>query len=187
MVAVPAPKIIFRCDDVSANTDMKTLHEMFMLTLDSFNCEFWSVVSMFSSETSDGAVYPGAPFKDYPRSFFYSVDKLSSRVFYPGKVVSHGLLHLDHSQLQFDAQEMSIVTSCNYLNADTFVPPFNRYNEATEAVCRMNNIRLVKFQEGWRCLDREDFDPNHKLWYFHPWKFTIESFRKKLNVICKEA
>lgn len=172
--------VIIRCDDVSPNTNMNELNRMYLAALEA-GCEFWSVVSIFGKHTDDGSVYPDAPFKDRAREFFYDVDRLTPRLFYPGRVVSHGLLHVDHSQLQFDAQEMSIVTSCNYLGADTFVPPFNRYNDATAAVCRMNKINLVRYEEGWRCLDREDFDPTHKLWYFHPWRFNSESFRDKLN------
>lgn len=187
MVAVHTPKITFRCDDVSPNTNMADLHQMYLFLKENFNCEFWSVVSMFGRSSEDGSVYPGVPFKGQSRDFFYDVDRVNSRLFYPGEVVSHGLVHADHSTLQFDAQEMSIMTSCNYLKTKTFVPPFNRYNETTEAVCRMNNIKLVKFQEGWRCLDREDFDPLHTLWYFHPWKFTFESFKEKLNVVLEKG
>lgn len=181
MVAVSSEKIIFRCDDVSPNTDMFELNRIYLYLNETFNCEFWSVVSMLGKRTDEGSVYPGAPFKEKERDFFYDVNSLISRISYPGTVVSHGLLHMDHSKLQFDAQEMSIVTSCNFLGANTFVPPFNRYNETTEAVCRINGINLVKYGEGWKCLDREDFDPSHKLWYFHPWRFNLESFKEKLS------
>lgn len=149
--------------------------------------EFWSVVSLLSQKNFEGSVYPGAPFKNRERDFFYTVDTFNAGFYWPGKTVSHGLIHADHSALQYDAQEMSIMTSCRYLGSDTFVPPFNRYNETTEAVCRVNKINLIRYEDGWRNLDHEDFDPSHRLWYFHPWRHTPESFKEKLNNLVKQG
>ena len=173
---------IFRADDVGANTDMEKLFRMYEHIQKEFGCTFWSAVSLFSKRTNDGSVYPGAPFKNNPHDFFYNVDLFSFKNAYPGKVVSHGLIHADHSKLQYDAQEMSIVASCNFLKTSTFVPPFNKFNGTTEAVCRINKIELVKFHDGWKSLDVEDFDPSHKFWYFHPWRFSLQAFKDKLNV-----
>ena len=175
-------RIIFRCDDVNPNTDLVELGKMYSYITENFDSEFWSVVSLFGRESGEGSVYPGVPFKDKDNGFFYDVNSFISKACYYGKVVSHGLLHADHSRLQFDAQEMSIVASCRYLGTDVFVPPFNRYNSSTESVCNMNGIRLVKYTEGWRCLDHEKFDPNHKLWYFHPWRFNLKTLMEKLSL-----
>lgn len=175
-------KMIFRIDDVSPNTDLFALSEIQGEIMDRFpDAEIWNGFNVFGKSSLDGAVYPGAPFKDREMGFFYDVDSVRTIPHLIGKTVSHGLLHADHSRLQYDAQEMSIVTSCKYIGTDIFIPPFNRYNEATEAVCRINGIKLVRIEDGWRNLDHNDFDPSHSLWYFHPWRYTVKSFKEKLD------
>jgi len=178
--------MIFRIDDVTSNTNffdlraiVKKIHEMFYANV-------WACITPFSSPSPEGAVYPNPPFKLMGKSNFYNVrqffDPTRQKI---GDVtkVSHGLIHADHSSLQFDAQEMSIATSCKFIGANTFVPPFNKWNQTTEAVCRQHNIRLVKSEEeGWRSLEHEPFDPSHDLWYFHPWRFDKESFSDALSL-----
>jgi hypothetical protein len=162
---------------------MSEVWAMYYYLLESgIDFEFWSVVSPISKENDNGSVYPDPPFKHRDRNFFYESDRVFIPSPVPGTMVSHGLLHCDHSQLQFDAQEMSIVTSCNLLKTNIFVPPFNRYNDTTEAVCRINNIDLVRYEEGWRNMDKEPFDPAHKLWYFHPWRVDHELFEAAIDL-----
>lgn len=176
-------KYIFRCDDVSSNTNTGQLLEMYEILEDAgIDFEFWSVVSILSKGNNNGSVYPNPPFKHKDRNFFYECDDMFKPSVLPGRVVSHGLLHCDHGLLQYDAQEMSIVTSCNILNTNIFVPPFNRYNDITQNVCRINKIDLVQYNEGWRNLDNQPFDPAHKLWYFHPWRTTPEIFEAAIDV-----
>ena len=88
-------------------------------------------------------------------------------------------MHIDHSKLDKSAQTMSIVTSCRYLGVDTFVPPFNKYNDDTVVVCMENGIRLVT-RSHWKGLEYNDFTPDHKKWYFHPWRYTDESFEEAI-------
>lgn len=180
--------MIFRIDDVSQNTDMIELYEIVKIIMDKFpGSEIWYCVNPISRTSFDGAVYPGAPFKDRDKLFFYNVNSTFSdermwKLRTSGRIVSHGLLHSDHSKLQFDAQEMSIVSSCNLLGTMVFVPPFNRWNATTESVCRINGIRLVKSEdEGWLSLDHSSFDMSHDLYYFHPWRWNAVSFKEKIN------
>lgn len=146
-----------------------------------FVCEIWAGVSFFSLQASEGSVYPNPPFKSNSRETFYNVNQYLNTVrlnLPKTKLVSHGLFHVDHADLQYDAQEMSIVSSCNLLGCDVFIPPFNRFNQTTESVCKHHLINLVKsYEEGWRSLEYEEFDLNHNLWYFHPWRFSVESFK----------
>ena len=174
--------IIFRCDDVSFNTNPQKLEWFYNFLKSRYpDCAFWSCVTLFAKRNTDGSVYPDAPFKDNPIEFFYNVDSVVSKPKAPGMIVSHGLLHVDHSELSEETQEMSILTSCNYLKTSIFVPPFNRWNAATERVCLNNNISLIKFEEGWKSLEYNNFDPKHKLWYFHPWSWTMGEFEMMIH------
>lgn len=175
-------KLIFRNDDINPNTNFYRLGKMYLAILSVFpEAEIWSCVTLFGKTNKDGSVYPGVPFKDNPLKWFYDVDDVMpyyDEIF--GKLVSHGLLHADHSELTKDAQEMSIVTSCKFLKTNTFVPPFNRYNLATVDVCKDNNIKLVTNQ-GWKNFEYEKFDVTQKKWYFHSWRWTPDSLKKLLD------
>lgn len=141
-----------------------------------------------TKKNDSGAVYPNPPFKDKALRFFLDVDQIGAPTLPEGdyKVVSHGLIHSDHSIMAIEAQEISIVTSCNILNTNIFVPPFNRYNEMTEQICALHNIELVKMEsdfESWRNFDLQEFDEHSGLWYLHPWRYkTIEDFKNKFTV-----
>jgi hypothetical protein len=172
--------VIFRDDDVSANTSPGHLQDIYNIINDfPGEHQILSAVSIFSRHTDDGAVYPSAPFKDKPVPWFYDVDQCVGNLTITN-VAAHGLFHVDHTKITRDAQEMSILASCNYLETRTFVPPFNRWNEDTQDICKENNISLVGPGEKWLSLEFNDFDPNHKLWYFHSWRYTAEEFRDVL-------
>jgi len=196
-------KIILRDDDVSANTNKTALLEMYAIFRRRFSdTEFWYATSPLSKKITEtfapNSVYPDPPFKHRERSFFYDVDNLGSivtnldgqvAVYFSGrylkldnsKVVSHGLLHMDHSQLDRDAQEMSIITSCRLLDTDTFVPPFNKFNGTTKEICDDHGIQLIEYEGGWKSLEFNDFNPDHKLWYYHSWRWTPETFKEKID------
>jgi hypothetical protein len=93
---------------------------------------------------------------------------------------SHGLVHVDHRLMNFEAQELSIVTSCSLAKCRLFIPPFNKWNLDTLKVCEKHDLELVKFEDGWKCIEYNDFDKSHGLWYCHHREFTIESFKKCL-------
>lgn len=183
--------MIFRIDDVNPNTDMKQLElivsEMFLMK------DFEKVilgVTVLAKENTDQAVYPSPPFKDQPLSFFYKTDRLMNvmllRPFNHCEIASHGLIHSDHSQMSKEAQELSILTSCGVLNAKTFIPPFNKYNSDTEKICTDNQINLIRKEDGFRSLDKEvfvndNYNPAHRYWYMHPWRWTVDKFREKVS------
>lgn len=178
--------LIFRNDDLSPNSNINQIRQISQILLQKYHCEIWQSVSFFAKGTYSGSVYPGAPFKDQPKKFFYDINKFLPNIHHlrnkmlPCKLVSHGLIHTDHSQLSWDAQEMSILTSCNLIETDIFVAPFGKWNEDTKAICEDNNIMLVG-QEGWKSLEHNEFDPNHKQWYFHAWRFMTDEFARKIN------
>ncbi len=164
-------KLIIRNDDVSPCTgNCKKVYEEIKSVLP--DCEIWSCVNVISKGNRDGSVYPFPPFKNRPVDWFYNIDLMeySRKSDNCDVIASHGLFHLDHSQIHYDAQLMSILSSCRYLETDIFVPPFNRYNEDTVEICRKYNISLIKPSE-WRSLETHSFDSNHKKWYFHSWRY----------------
>lgn len=180
--------IIFRNDDVSPNTDLASLEEMYLGIFSMFpDAEIWSCVTIFAKHNESGSVYPNPPFKNQPRGFFYDVDQLSAAFQFPGsKVVSHGLWHIDHSKASYELQEASILTSCKLLDTKIFVPPFNAWNPDTDLICARNDIQLIKYEEGWKSLEHNQFDSDHSLWYLHSWRYTPESLMGKLSGYCQK-
>lgn len=173
--------MIFRNDDVCPNTNLVKLEELYNMIRKVYpEAKIISGVTLFGKSCKEETVYPNAPFKDRDVNWFYDVDRMMKVTQYiPGEIASHGLFHIDHTKVSKDTQEMSIVTSCNYLQTKMFIPPFNRYNEDTIDVCRENDIEILCGGQ-WTSLDFNFFDPSFDKWYFHSWKFTPERLMKKL-------
>jgi hypothetical protein len=183
--------IVIRNDDVNPNTDIFQLQTIYNIIKQAVpGVEIWTAFSMISADKSDpNHLYPAKdlPIKEQPIEYFYkNVGKVElpiKSVNYE-KMVSHGLLHIDHKYMPFELQEMSIVTSCFLLKTMTFVPPFSEYDNNTESVCDKYGIKLVK-RDGWKSLDYNDFNPDQKLWYFHSWRYTPEKLREKFAHACE--
>jgi hypothetical protein len=99
------------------------------------------------------------------------------------QLASHGLVHVDHRFLSYDAQEFSILTSCSLINTKIYIPPFNKWNKDTENICHNNTIKLIKFEDGWKCCEYNQFDKNHNLWYLHPSNIPPQEFEKWIRQI----
>ena len=172
----PTETKIFRFDDICLNSDMEQARSMTITLRNYFaNCVVIWVVSLLSTEESNQRVFP-------PIWKAYSDHKVFFRVKQMGipdipqnmniKIASHGLVHVDHRLLTKEAQEMSILVSCSLLNTDQYVPPFNKWNADTEAICDRENINLIRFEDGWRNMKFEKRDVNHQKWYLHHREFT---------------
>lgn len=178
----------FRIDDVNPNTNFSDLH-LQLVDLRERGHSVILGINLFAMLNNDGSVYPNPPFKDKDASYFYGVDRMLDRydIVKIGardyELASHGLIHTDHSKLSRDAQEMSIATSCNYLSANKFIPPFNFYNEDTVRICEEYDVELVRNTEEitWNSLETQDFDPNKSHWYYHPWRLNYHQFMDKFN------
>lgn len=171
--------MIFRNDDINPNVRLEIVDRYYDIIHSLFpSAEIISCVTLFGVGNYRGAIYPQVPFKDKPLDFFYNVDTCIREIHtYPNtQIASHGLFHVDSTKLDYQAQEMNIVGSCNFLKTRIFVPPFNRYNSITEEICEKNGIMLVK-PDSWKSLEYEDFNMEHKNWYFHSWKMTPEKLR----------
>jgi hypothetical protein len=97
------------------------------------------------------------------------------------KLASHGLIHIDHRLLNYETQELSIIVSCSLLATYLYVPPFNKWDEDTIDICDENCIELIKFEDGWKCLEYEPFTEKHDKWYLHPREISIDNFRKMIQ------
>lgn len=176
--------VIFRNDDVSSTSDFCKLVNMYRLIHKYYpEAEIWSCVNLFAKSNERGSVYPDLPLKEKPKIYFYDVDSSWANIDTEllecknHKVVSHGILHTNHAQMSGDAQEFSIVTSCNYLKTKLFCAPYSGFNQATLDICNKHGIKFIDPKE-WKSLESEPFDPSHEKWFFHSWRFTLEEFEK---------
>lgn len=172
-------KLIFRNDDVNPNTRQNDLSEAYATIHRIFpQAEIWSAVTVFSDFNQNGSVYKEVPFKDKDVNWFYKNTQaavINHRVSDYFKVASHGLFHIDHSQVSRETQEMSILGSCAYLNTKIFVPPFNRWNQDTLDICFDNDIEINA--DGWLSMEHNPFDIEHKMWYMHSWRWTAPKLK----------
>lgn len=97
------------------------------------------------------------------------------------ELAGHGIVHVDHRLLGKEAQEMSILLSCNLIGAKTFIPPFNKWNKHTEEVCEEHGIDLIKFEDGWKHLVYEKVSNDFDRYYFHTHDFSYEEFQSKIQ------
>lgn len=180
-------KLIVRIDDVSPNTDMDDLAKQLDLWIGIGNVAFIVGINVISRSNETFSVYPSPPFKKNERPFFYDVDqiKLPDLARLPlasDEIASHGLVHVDHSLLSYDAQELSILTSCNLLSSSKFIPPFNMFNPDTEAICGKYGIEIIRNTDDvkWRSLETHSFDPSYSHWYYHPFRINADSLKDRL-------
>jgi hypothetical protein len=173
----------FRFDDISRNTDEKTLYGITSHLLNKGHDVIWAVsVLTHASEKDTGRVFPESikALSDYRE--FYKVDRAELiETVLDVTYASHGLIHVDHRLLSREAQEMSILVSCSLSNAVMFVPPFNKWNEDTEEICKRNDIHLVKYEDGWKSCEHNKFTDEQYLWYLHPQLWSVSSFKKWLR------
>ncbi len=187
--------MIFRFDDICANTDMAKANAMGRILRTRYpNCEIWFCISplvhdMSGAQSSDKErIFPRIlnAYSDFRN--FYQVTRCALPDIIPEvSRASHGLIHVDHRLLTKESQEMSILVSCALARSSIFVPPFNKWNQDTADICQEHDIRLARFEDGWLCMEYNSFDPEHELWYLHSREFTIESFEEKLARIPEVA
>lgn len=168
--------MIFRFDDISTNSDNKNEHALtdHLLTRFPNATIIWGVNAL---------TFKNCGQRTYPKRFnamsdpriFYTADNAGIPPIHPRvKRAGHGLWHIDHRLLTPDVQEASILTSCSLVDAKIFIPPFNKWNEATEMICHENRIELIKFEDGWRGMEHEAWNSEHALWYLHARFWDLE-------------
>lgn len=183
--------MIFRIDDVNPNTDFKDFRTQLSFLRAKFNARFIVGINILSKKNSTESVYPDPPFRSRERHFFYDVDQIIDmneiKNLYLDKdeICSHGLFHIDHAKLSRDAQEISILGSCNFLGAKKFIPPFNQFNQDTVDICERNGIEFVNNggEIEWKSLESLPFDEKHKYWYYHPFRINHKTLEEKLSTV----
>lgn len=186
--------MIFRIDDISMNTDMAHLRAI-VAAIDFAWPSSTIMLAVSPLVHRMGLEPPADRERAFPRIMsamsdhrgFFRVNHLGLPHLSDGLTphrspkntiaASHGLWHVDHRLLSRDVQEASIVTSCSLVGAATFVPPFNKWNRDTEAVCREHSVELVKFEDGWRHVKYNAFDPRHERYYLHTHDVSAEWMR----------
>jgi len=171
---------IFRFDDICLNSNIQQAATMSKALKSHFpNCVIMWVISLLSTpeDNLSQRVFPSIwkAYSDY--KVFFQVKQMGIPNV-PGnmgiQIASHGLVHVDHRLLTKEAQEMSILVSCSLLHTDKYVPPFNKWNSDTEAICDEANINLIKFEDGWLNMKFETDKPRHQKWYLHHREFTMD-------------
>lgn len=176
--------MIFRFDDISINTDMAHAQELLMRIWERFpQAEIIYCISPMvfdlsahSDSKTRQRVFPKIlnAYSDFRR--YYEVSHVGIPHI-PDTITkaSHGLIHVDHRLLSKEAQELSILSSCSLARANIFCPPFNKWNTFTEHICIEHGIDLIKFEDGWRCVEYEPYDPDVSRWYLHSREVTVEA------------
>jgi hypothetical protein len=85
----------------------------------------------------------------------------------------HGIAHVDHRLLGRKSQELSILMSCSLARASVFIPPYNKYDKNTEAICTANGIELIRFEDGWLHSLYNRYRQEQERWYCHPYDVTV--------------
>jgi hypothetical protein len=183
-------KRIFRFDDICINSDLQHANNIAFQILEKhpgaevLYCISPCVSDMSNSEDAitSQRIFPKIYNAYSDHRIFYKLDKIGIPEI-PDCITpaSHGLVHVDHRLLEFAAQEMSILVSCSLAKSKIFVPPFNKWDQNTESICREHDIELVKFEDGWLCCEYNEYNPEHNLWYLHHREFTTEQFKKWLK------
>ena len=173
-------KMTFRFDDVCINADLALIEQMSEYLLEKFDCQVIHAISplVHSDEKETQRVFPKMwnAFSDY--KVHYNLDTAHIPYLLSDVIIaSHGLVHVDHRLLTKEAQEMSILLSCSLTSAAVFVPPFNKWNKDTEDICFDNDIKLIKFEDGWKSMEFNKFNEDQQLWYLHAREWTMESFK----------
>lgn len=188
----------FRIDDVSVNTDPEKLAKMievlnkeypdstFLLGVSPLVCD----MSEYDGDKRAERIFPSIFNAHSDHRVFYAVKKcgipevVHSLIKIYGNSIQfagHGIVHVDHRLLTKEVQELSIMVSCNLIGAKTYIPPFNKWNHATEEICDEHRIRLIKFEDGWRHIQYESIVENYDKYYFHTHDFDLSTFIEKVK------
>ncbi len=169
--------MIFRNDDVNPNSNLEDIKRMYAIIRKYYpEAEIYSCVTILGdSSTRDGSAYPHLSHKDIDFPYVDAMFDLS-RLGELENIVSHGLWHLDHKHVSDDLQEHSIRSSCTILNTKTFIPPFWRWNDVTEKICKKHGIKLW-VKEDWVNIDSKPITGDGT-YLFHSWKHTPENFEE---------
>lgn len=188
--------IVFRIDDISVNTSEKRLRSQINTLLSQFpeaNVMLGVSPLVFDMSEAKGLIteriFPKILNAYSDHRLYYKASRLGipdylAELCMDHRVIkaSHGLIHVDHRLMERGAQELSILTSCSLADSKIFIPPFNKWNSDTEAICNDAGVELIKFEDGWRHLGYNKIDSRlTKKYYYHTHDFTDEGFLEAIK------
>jgi|SRR5688572_17727674 len=174
----------FRFDDVCINANIGHINAIASFMLERVpDAQILFGISPLVHDHCGERVFPEVlnAYSDFRKFFAVSRAGIPSNLHPQAVLAGHGLFHLDHRLIGYEAQEMSILASCALVGAKRFIPPFNKYNKFTEEICKDNGIELVRFEEGWKSAEFNKFDKYHDKWYLHARCWTLEEFVQWFN------
>jgi hypothetical protein len=179
---------IFRFDDVSINSNIDTHFQITDFLLGQGFKVMWGISPLVHDMSNEGSqvakerVFPEIINAYSDNRKHYNVKRAGIPMIHSGVMIAgHGLIHCDHRFLNYQAQEMSILISCNLVGARMFIPPFNKWNKDTEEICEEHHISLIKFEEGWKSMEFNDYSPSFNFWYLHARAWTLEGVKNWLS------
>lgn len=176
--------MIFRFDDVCINSDMELHNRMTDFLLKKFKCEVIWAVSVGVIGKEGQRVFPKAYNAVSDHKHFYYLDKVGvPKLRKDITIATHGLFHVDHRLLTKEVQEVSIITSVSLIETyhngvSTFVPPFNKWNQDTVSICSENNFTLIKYEDDWKSMEYNTYNPSKEKYYLHAREWTFDKFKK---------
>lgn len=176
--------IVWRFDDVCSKSDMVNTYAITDLIMERYpDSRIIYAISPLMAGNEGERIFPKVwnAYSDFRKHYnvdFAGIPTINRRGV---EKASHGLIHQDHRLLDYSAQEMSILISCSLIGTKIFVPPFNKWNEQTDNICKRHEIELIKFEAGWLCCEYNEFNPDQNLWYLHAREFTLETFTKWIS------
>ena len=175
--------MLLRIDDVCGTTDPKVLDEMITCAQGHGFHVAGCVSPLYFSRAEPQHAFPLILMAKSDHRQFFKTDLCSSQkvcryLREKGvEVYSHGLVHVDHRLLCKGAQELSIIAAASLLGSRVFVPPFNKWNEDTEEICREEGIGLIKWEDGWQHVMYNRRTVENENYYVHPYDLTPAALR----------
>jgi hypothetical protein len=173
--------MIFRIDDINANSDIEKIVEMEEMILSRFpRAGIINCITILSGESDNGSAYQEIKPWDADLPKAGKMFNLEWTKLLKGEIASHGLWHIQHGKAGKELQEYSIRTSCEILETRYFCPPFIDINKDTVDICLKSGITIIGTEKKWINIERNEIGSNDML-LFHPWKMSIEELKNKLK------
>jgi len=175
---------IFRFDDVCLNADIDHINQIAGFMLDRVpGCQIIFGISPLVHDHCGQRVFPEMlnAYSDHRKFFAVSRAGIPQNLHPEATLAGHGLIHVDHRLMGYEAQEMSILISCALIGSKKFIPPFNKWNAFTLDICEQNGIELVKFEDGWQSMEFNTYNSSHDLWYLHAREWTMDEILDWFN------
>ena len=179
--------MIFRFDDICINSNASNDWDLTGYLFNRFpGCKIiWAVAPLVFNDCGE-RIYPEILNAKSDIANLLKVQGCGIPEIHPEVIrAGHGMWHIDHRLMGYEFQAASIISSCALVNGKVFVPPFNKYNNHTIEICKSQGIELIKFEDGWKCMEHEKYEKETKMWYLHARHWTVEKMERWLSEFTK--